>query len=101
MTLWTRAARDIEGKGTITIRTSQADDAVHIEISDTGRGMTRNEVDSLFDISFNRKGDRVGMSTGLTSVQNIARKHHGEVRVESEVDRGTKVTMVLGPGPKA
>jgi signal transduction histidine kinase len=101
MTLLTRAARDIEGKGTITIRTSRADDAVHIEIIDSGRGMTREELDRLFEFTFDRKGGRVGVSTGLTSVQNVARKHHGKVRVASEVGRGTKVELVLGSGPIA
>jgi signal transduction histidine kinase len=100
MTLLTRAARDIEEKGTIEIRTSQEDDGVHIEFDDTGRGMTREELNGLFDFSFKRQGARVGMTTGLTTVQNIVRKHEGEIRVESEVGRGTKVTMHLGSGPK-
>jgi signal transduction histidine kinase len=101
MTLLTRAARDIEESGTLTIRTSRADDEIFIEISDTGKGLSGEEKERLFDFSFNRQGDRVGMSTGLTTVQNIVRKHNGEIRLESEVGQGTKVTMVLGSGPKA
>jgi signal transduction histidine kinase len=101
MTLLTRAARDIEESGTITIQTSQVDDSILIEIRDTGKGLSSKEQARLFDFSFNRQGDRVAMSTGLSTVQNIVRKHNGEIRVESEIGKGTKVTMVLGSDPKA
>ena len=101
MTLLMRAAHDIEDAGTLTIRTSQASDGVQIEITDTGRGITPDELHHLFDFSFNRQGGRVGMSTGLMAVQNVAQKHRGKVQVESEVGEGTKVTLHLGSGSKA
>ncbi len=95
MILLVTASEAIPGKGTITIRTRSETGKVFIEISDTGRGLAPDEMKKLFDFSFIRKGSRVAMSVGLSTVRQIIDKHHGNITVESEPGEGTTFQITL------
>ena len=83
------------GSGTITIRTRLEAGRVKIEFSDTGGGIAADEIDSLFDPTFSRKGSRVKASLGLVACYNIMEKHGGEIRVDSQEGQGSTFTLVL------
>ena len=95
MILLVNASEAMPSKGTITIRTRSETGKVFIEISDTGRGLAPDEMKKLFDFSFTRKGSRVGMNVGLSTVRQIIDKHHGNITVESEPNKGTTFTITL------
>ncbi len=92
------ASNAIEEAGTMTLRTRSVNDAVEIELTDTGRGMPPEEVNQLFDFSFSRRGSRVAANAGLSIVRDIIERHGGTIKVRSEVGQGTTVTVKLPLG---
>jgi signal transduction histidine kinase len=87
------ASNTIEKAGTVTLRTRSVENTVEIELTDTGRGLTPEEVDRLFDFSFSRQGSRVGANAGLSIVRDIIERHGGTIKARSEVGKGTTVTV--------
>jgi signal transduction histidine kinase len=95
MNLLTNAVQAIKGKGTITIRTFLESDKIHVQIADTGMGIPQEEIHTLFEPGFAKRGSRVKAGLGLFSSYNIVQKHHGRIEVESEVGKGSTFTIVL------
>jgi two-component system cell cycle sensor histidine kinase/response regulator CckA len=62
---------------------------LHLSVTDTGSGMTREVKRRLFEPFFTTKPVGKGTGMGLASVFGTMGVHHGTVHVESEVDRGT------------
>ena len=89
------AVQSMEGKGEIRIKTFQKDKKVYVQISDTGVGIPPEQLEHLFDIGFNATGSRVGMEFGWSTDYNILQEHLGNIEIESEVGKGTKVTICL------
>ena len=77
----------------MTLRTRSFENAVEIELSDTGRGLSPEEVKKLFDFSFSRQGSRVGSNAGLSIVRDIIERHGGTIKARSEAGKGTTVTV--------
>jgi CheY-like chemotaxis protein len=68
-------------------------------ISDTGRGMSKEELENIY-VSFERLGENKnhnieGTGLGLTITKNLVDLMGGEIRVESEPQKGTTFTVVL------
>jgi signal transduction histidine kinase len=63
------------------------------QVSDTGKGMTPEDLDRLFNEVFSRKENGYGWGTAL--VAKIVRKMGGSIRKESELGRGTTITVTL------
>lgn len=78
----------------VTIRTRPiGDDAVEVEISDTGPGIDEAVIDQLFDQFFTTKPEGVGM--GLSISRSIIESHGGRVRAESRRDDGATFRFTL------
>lgn len=71
----------IEHKGTIEITVEKNDDAVVIEIKDSGKGIPKNELDSIFEPLFTTKQQGTGL--GLASVKSIIESHGGIISATS------------------
>ena len=95
MTLLRNAVEAIEDEGTITLRTSVDKNKVRVEISDSGKGIPVEQLESLFDFSLTTKGARVGMGMDLVNAYNIVQNHRGELKAESELGRGSTFTIIL------
>lgn len=95
MTLLRKAAQAIEKKGTITIETSSDENNVYVHILDTGKGIPQDKIKTLFDLNFTTKDARVAMDMGLVNAYNIIQNHKGELKVESEVEKGSTFTIIL------
>jgi signal transduction histidine kinase len=75
----------MDGQGTLTIRTRRDRNSVLVEIGDTGSGIPADVQRRIFDPFFTTK--EVGQGTGLgldISHRIVVRRHHGDVRVESQ-----------------
>lgn len=95
MTLLRNAVQAIEQEGVTTINTSADEEKVYIRISDTGKGIPSEQLKTIFDLSFTTKDSRVGMAMGLVNAYHIIQQHHGELKVESEVGKGSTFTIIL------
>jgi signal transduction histidine kinase len=88
--------------GALGVRTRFIDQAVHIEISDSGHGLTEEERSRLFTPYYTTKQHGTGL--GLAIVQSVVADHGGRIRVESTPGRGTTFHLELpagGPPPAA
>lgn len=88
--------------GTLTLRTSEHDGNVRIEVADTGKGLTHEECKRLFTPYYTTK--QMGTGLGLAIVQSVVSDHHGNISVTSEEGRGTTFRIDLPQqqaGPKA
>lgn len=88
--------------GTLTLRTSEQDGHVRIEVADTGKGLTQEECKRLFTPYYTTK--QMGTGLGLAIVQSVVSDHHGNIAVTSEEGHGTTFRIDLPQiqaGPKA
>ena len=79
--------------GTLTLRTADGQDAVRIEVADTGKGLTPEECSRLFTPYYTTK--QLGTGLGLAIVQSVVSDHHGTISVSSEEGRGTTFRIEL------
>jgi signal transduction histidine kinase len=87
--VWTNlidnAVQAMDGQGTLTVRTTLEDDCIVVGIGDTGSGVPPEIASRIFEPFFTTKP--VGEGTGLgldISWRIVVKKHHGDIRVESE-----------------
>jgi signal transduction histidine kinase len=83
------------GHGHIDITTGVVDGKVHVRIQDDGSGIKPEVLSRIFDPGFTTKGVGVGTGLGLSICYQIMRAHRGEIRVDSELGKGTTFTLVL------
>jgi len=86
----------MEGDGRIRAATSAERQEVVIEVSDTGPGMDEETLQHCMDPFYTTKAE-TGTGLGLSVTQGIARRHGGEVEVESELGKGTTFRILLPP----
>jgi two-component system NtrC family sensor kinase len=101
-----------EGGGTITIDTGLATAAknrngrespngtVRIRVTDNGCGIPPEGLDKVFEPFYSTKGMK-GTGLGLAIVWGIIEKHQGQLKMDSEVGRGTTVTVLLPVASRA
>jgi PAS domain S-box-containing protein len=72
---------------------------VKIVISDTGHGISEENLRKIFDPFFSTKGGTdgtsLGLGLGLSIVQGIIKSHHGHITVKSKVGKGSVFTVRL------
>jgi len=66
-----------------------------ITISDTGNGIDKTLINKIFDPYFTTKGLGKGTGLGLSVVYGILKEHGGDIRVYSEVGKGTAFHVYL------
>ncbi len=99
MNLLLNASHAIEEQGQIFITTRAGNGTVLIEIRDTGRGISSENLKRIFDPGFTTKGFGVGTGLGLSiAYEVITRDHSGEIGVESELGKGTTFRITLSVG---
>jgi signal transduction histidine kinase len=101
-------ARDaMDGQGMMRVATTnvtlaanevgdvRAGDYVKISVTDTGCGMTKEVMDRAFEPFFTTKPVGKGTGLGLSQIFGFAHQSGGEVGIESQVGRGTTVSVFL------
>lgn len=74
-------------------RFTEPREMIEIKISDTGMGISKDNLKSIFDPFFTTKQNGVGL--GLSIVYRIIHEHGGEVLVDSVEKKGTTFTILL------
>jgi two-component system NtrC family sensor kinase len=85
------------GGGTLTISVGKSEDRnfVDIAFADTGVGIPKQYLGSIFDPFFSSKKNAKGTGLGLSVSLGIINQHGGSIRVASEVGKGTTFTVSL------
>ncbi|MBU1418651.1 MAG: PAS domain-containing protein [Proteobacteria bacterium] len=84
-----------DGGGEVRLTAYEHDAGVQIEVSDSGHGMTEEELERLFDPFFSTRKDGTGL--GLAVSHQIVEQHNGRIEVESKLSQGTTMKVFL-PG---
>jgi two-component system, NtrC family, nitrogen regulation sensor histidine kinase NtrY len=79
--------------GTLTLRTTEHEGNVRIEVSDTGKGLTPEECSRLFTPYYTTKVQGTGL--GLAIIQSVISDHHGTISVSSDEGHGTTFRIEL------
>ncbi|MCX7958105.1 MAG: HAMP domain-containing histidine kinase, partial [Deltaproteobacteria bacterium] len=93
--LISNAIQAMSDGGRLTVEAKIENDMVVISISDTGRGMSEDVKNRIFDPFFSTRKSEGGVGLGLTIVKNAIAAHNGRIEVESEVDKGTTFRIYL------
>lgn len=96
MNLILNASDAMDNGGTLTISTKNQDEFnVHVMIKDTGSGIPEKNIDKIFDPFFTTKQQIKGTGLGLYLSYNAVKEHKGEIKVKSELNRGTEFEITL------
>jgi signal transduction histidine kinase len=89
------AAEAMDGAGTLTVSTrlDPAGEFVEVAFSDTGHGITEEDMERIFDPFFTTKEVGHGTGLGLAISYGIVKEHDGWISVESRVGKGTTFTV--------
>lgn len=88
------AMESVSKEGYVNIFLQQeAKDLVSIKISDTGSGLSGNEIEHIFDLDYTTKDKGLGL--GLALAYEIIKGHGGEIRVTSRPGKGTTFKIFL------
>jgi signal transduction histidine kinase len=92
------AARHTPPGGVVVVEASAEEDAVRIDVRDTGEGIAPKDLPNIWNRYYQGKGSREnrGSGLGLALVKEFAEAMGGSVAVESEVGRGSCFTVRLG-----
>jgi len=91
--IFINAIEAIQGKGSIEVRLSAEEGYFLLIIKDTGMGVAGDLLERIFDPYFSTKDAGTGL--GLPIAKKIIEDHGGSIRAESEVNRGTTITINL------
>lgn len=85
----------MRGKGKLTIEISQLEDTVKINVSDTGKGLSKNQFQAIFEPGYTTK--KRGWGLGLSLAKRIIEEfHNGKIKVvHSEIDKGTTMQISM------
>ena len=95
--LLSNAIRYSEDKGKIIVTCSKKDNQIFVTIKDNGIGIPEQSLEKVKERFYRVDPSRSSQSSGLglAIVTEIVNRHAGQFVIESELGKGTKVTVVL------
>jgi signal transduction histidine kinase len=83
----------MKGKGELMINIVPEEDLVKIFVSDTGKGIPKNQFKKIFEPGFTTK--KRGWGLGLSLTKRIVEEYHnGKIKVQtSEINKGTVIMI--------
>ncbi len=82
-------------KKEIHVEVNPSGQFVQVTITDSGYGISSENLQNIFDPFFTTKPPGQGTGLGLSVCHNIVKEHGGKITCESEVDTGTKFNVLL------
>ncbi len=95
MNFLVNSVQAIEEKGKISIKTYHKNNYIYIDISDTGCGIQDEDMGRLFEPFYTTKDVGQGTGLGLSIAYDIIKQHKGDIKVISEVGKGTTFTITI------
>ncbi|HZY56599.1 MAG TPA: ATP-binding protein, partial [Rubrobacteraceae bacterium] len=101
--LVSNALRHTPADGTVFLRAQPEEDAVRVEVADTGEGIAPEDLPRVFERSFRGEGSRSshgvgeesGAGLGLAIARGLVEAHGGKIDVESRLGEGSRFTFTL------
>ncbi|MBW1668284.1 MAG: GAF domain-containing protein [Deltaproteobacteria bacterium] len=87
------AVESMPNGGTLAVRLKKNDNFISMEVKDTGYGIAPDQLDSIYDPFVSSKTRGAGL--GLTMVHQVVTNHHGEIKINSKLEKGTTVIIKL------
>jgi PAS domain S-box-containing protein len=96
LNLIVNARQSIEpSPGEIRIATRRSGDTAEVTITDTGVGIRPDQLERIFEPFYTTKDAGLGTGLGLSICRRIVTGNGGDIRVSSQLGRGTQVTVTL------
>ncbi|MBV6489952.1 MAG: Sensor histidine kinase ResE [Fimbriimonadaceae bacterium] len=93
------AVRHTPSSGHVTLRLASDSDEIRVTVEDDGEGIPPEALPHVFERFFRvdsaRSRSEGGAGLGLAIVKSVAQAHGGSVAIDSELGKGTKVTLRL------
>jgi signal transduction histidine kinase len=107
--LVSNALRHTPADGSVFLRAEPEEDAVRVEVADTGGGIAPEDLPRVFERSFRGErsrsshgvGDDSGAGLGLAIARGLVEAHGGKIDVESRLGEGSQFTFTLQRVPLA
>src|SRR5579872_4711213 len=93
LNLLLNAVQAVEGAGTVRVEIGARNSYASVAVSDTGRGISPQNLPNIFRPFYTTKGDGTGL--GLSLAHRIVEDHHGRIEVSSAVGKGSKFEVLL------
>lgn len=89
-----------DGKITLEIKEAMDANKIFIKITDTGIGIPKHDLENIFNLFYQSKDGKSvgGTGIGLALTKELILLHKGEIKVESEINKGTTFTIALPMG---
>jgi len=101
LNLFLNAKDAMSGGGELKIRVNVTDTKIEILVSDTGAGISRENVNKIYDPFFTTKTGGKGTGLGLSVSYGIVQEHSGSISVESDLGQGTSFRLEFPAARKA
>jgi signal transduction histidine kinase len=99
LNLLLNAVQAMEHSGTVRVEICSQESYAGVAVSDTGRGISPENLPSIFRPFYTTKGNGTGL--GLSLARRIVEEHHGRIEVSSVVGKGSKFLVLLPFWPAA
>ncbi|MCK5765998.1 MAG: response regulator, partial [Bacteroidales bacterium] len=98
--LLSNALKFTGNRGKVDVSLGEAEDFVSLRISDTGAGISEDDLEHIFDRFYRAENSNYqeGTGIGLALAKELVELHHGKIEVESELGTGTTFTVFLPKG---
>lgn len=93
LNLLLNAVQAIEGAGKVRVEVGSKEHCATVAVSDTGRGISSDQLAHIWRPFYTTRGNGTGL--GLSLARRIVEDHHGQIRVTSEVGKGTTFEILL------
>jgi len=95
-------ARDsMPAGGMMEVRSNAVNGYVEVEVTDTGTGISRENLNRIFDPFFTTKSNGRGTGLGLSVTYGIVKEHAGKIDVRSTPGKGTSFHVEFPAARKA
>ena len=100
--LISNAVKYAPGGGRVSVELNLSDDKYDFNVEDEGIGMDEGQLVHVFDRFYRADSSDTavqGVGLGMSIVRNIVLAHLGDIQIESQLGRGTRVTVSLPKSP--